>query len=233
MLPLNAYASMVMNDAYGGLKAPMNASVSLEQIKDEFCLLRNRMIQEMALKGVFDPEGHWVPVDELELVWKEAGECAVPFPTWLDTGKKFLYAKIPTLLKATNVHPIRYVGSAFSFRPYKVVRGNEYLYSRYDMMTGKAPTAWITETDELYLLHCPEGRKKAIRLVMLPEDPRELERFGCYGGDDEPFPMPRHMADAIVSKMTNDILRYYRMQQPQPNTGADLVPGAQPEKGAN
>lgn len=212
MRTLNELADIVINSVYGGLKAPANISLSKDQVKDEINLCKNRIISDFLKNKIpFDPEELYVRIP-ISFEEEDMGGG-------IDTDLDYPTATIPPLMYMSGLKTVRRVSYKDSLKPMKVVFGNVYAFSRYDKYTGKVPTAWINGTI-LRVLHPPKNLRKA-DLYAIPSDPRQVYPYNDHD-DNHPFPMSADLADRVTGKLINDYLRYYRMQNPQPNTGADI-----------
>lgn len=224
-ISLNSIADIVINNVYAGLKAPSNYSLSRDQVIDEISLLRNRIANDLALKGGLNTQGLYQTIECLEFTCKDISECCT-----YESGIQVLHAKIPRLLALPNINPVRYVGAIAKglggVRQFKVVTGNSYIYSKYDIVTSAAPTAWFDDNSNLWIINPPTKAMKVGALTALFENPKELDQYACCTIDnDSPYPVPGYMVDMITGKLINDYLRYYRTTNPTPNTIADIATG--------
>jgi hypothetical protein len=212
MRSLNEYVDIIINSVYAGLKAPSNYSLSKDQVKDEFTLMRNRAIAEyLEKKRPFNPEALYQRIP-LTLEMEDLGYG-------IDTDLDYPSAKIPPLLFLHGLKTVRRVSYKDQLQPLKIVFENSHAFSHHDKYTGNKPTVWISNNYARVIN--PPNNLDALDIFAIAEDPRAVYPFNGFT-DDSPYPIPSFLADQISSKMIQDYLRYYVMRNPQPTTGADI-----------
>lgn len=213
---LNAIASIIINSTFSGLKMVTNIPLSVDQVKDEVSLLRASLIKEMIDSGQKNFEGLYVKISCIALTCRDMAECCEE-----PVGSFQLGGKIPKLFDQllTEKTGIKYVGSPDMRHPYRILTGNEYLYYKHSPLIGKKPAAYLDYNLNVWILNPPTEDLELITMVVIPEDPRDLQQYSCCAaGDDDPYPMPSWMTDKITGKLINDYMRYYTMAQTKPNT---------------
>lgn len=218
-LSLEQLAHIVINSVFSGLKGVANISLDEDQVMDEINMGRNRFAPQLLDQNQLDREGLLQSISALVLTKKDIRQVC-PVETSTD---KVLHTRIPKLLYMSGFVPVKYIGHESRQAEFKIFYGNEFMYRNTDKYTAKDPTVWIDGT-HLWLFHPPAFIKKRLSITAAFENPRDLAQYKCCeASDGDPYPMPAALADVVTSKMINDYLRYYRMQNPQPNTGNEFT----------
>lgn len=229
-LSLNAIASQVINSTFSGLKMVTNIPISVDQVKDEISLLRNSLIKEMIDSGQKNFEGLYVKISCIQLTCRDMAECCDE-----PVGSDQLGGKIPKLFDQllTDKTGIRYAGSPDMRHPFRILTGNEYIYHKHSPLVGKSPAVYFDYNHNVWVLNPPTQDLELLTIVVIPEDPRDLQQYSCCAAtDDDPYPMPGWMVDKITGKLINDYMRYYSMSQTKPNTQSptENPPPVQPQQ---
>jgi hypothetical protein len=204
MRSIQAMASEILNDVYGGLNAPATPALSTGQVKDAISVMRNRLIDELSRKGGFRRKGFFVT-------------HFVRFSDGVFHGRKALTATIPPPLQAYGVNAFDYVGLVGYERPYKWATGSPR-HARRHLLTGKIPTIFIDEHGSMTLVSGVDRDVSGeIEVHYIPENPRLLV------DDEDIYPMPGWMQQFVTEKLTNMYLRHYMQKNPRPVTAADIV----------
>jgi hypothetical protein len=208
---LNDIATQIVNAVYAGLKKPSNYSLSIEQVKDEFAQARNRFIETQVMSGVFEAEPFRQTIPKLPVSKKDFS--GIPN---FSTNRQEFHASIPEIMHFPGLRSVGYVAAINKVIPFKIVVGNDIFYVLKDKYTGSRPTAWIQDTN-LWLLNPPIQNIQYVVMRAIFENPRSLNGVaGMKFVDDDPYPVPGSVIDAIRNKMVNDYIRQYRMANVQP-----------------
>ncbi len=209
-LSLNQLADIVINNTEGGLKNLNGESITREQVKDEFVLMRARLIMELYPKGIIDRESLIQETNCIQIEKRDISECPAAKPC---NANKVFFAPIPKLLFLPNFNPVQFIGSAKQDMEYRILTGNEYLYSSFGKYIKNEVTVWIN-IDQLWVLNEPKTVRD-IKARFVLEDPREIKMYACANySDNLPFPSPSFLNDMIIGKMVNDYHRFYSMKNP-------------------
>lgn len=221
-LSLNAIADIIINSVYSGTKGVANISLSKDQVKDEINLARNRMILDLHRKYALETEGLYQDITCLKATKKDIRQ-ACPVDDTAQKEHKVLAVEIPRLLHIPRMNPIKYLGNSNRQVEWKYFWGNDFIYRQYDKYAKNAPVAWVNNTT-IWLINPPDFLKKQITIQAIFENPRDLVEYNCCkASDNDPYPVPPTIVDMITGKLINDYLRYYRMQNPQANTGNEFT----------
>ena len=221
-LSLNAIADIIINSVYSGTKGVANISLSKDQVKDEINLARNRMILDLHRKYALETEGLYQDITCLKATKKDIRQ-ACPVDVTAQDEHKVLAVEIPRLLHIPRMNPVKYLGNSNRQVEWKYFWGNDFIYRKYDKYAKNAPVAWINNTT-IWLINPPDFLKKQITIQAIFENPRDLSAYNCCkASDNDPYPVPPTIVDMITGKLINDYLRYYRMQNPQANTGNEFT----------
>lgn len=219
-LSITAISDIIINSVYSGGKGIANISLSQDQVKDEVNLARNRFILNLNQNYQLNPEGLYQNITCLKATKKDIRQIC-PVDTTTEESNKILCVPIPKLLHIPRMNPIKYLGNVSRQVEWKFFWGNDFFYRRYDKYAKNDPVAWVNGT-EIWLFNVPPFIKKQITLQAIFENPRDLSTYNCCkASDNDPYPVPPTIVDMITGKLINDYLRYYRLQNPQPNTGSE------------
>jgi len=225
-LSLNSIADIIINSVYSGGKGIANISLSKDQVKDEINLARNRFILQLHGQYQLDQEGLFQDITCLKAVKKDIRKVC-PIDLKAEEEHKVLCVTIPKLLHIPRLNPIKYLGNSNRQVEWKYFWGNDFIYRDTDKYAKNSPVAWVNGND-IWLFKPPQFIKKQITIQAIFENPRDLSAFNCCeASDNDPYPVPPTIVDMITGKLINDYLRYYRLQNPQPNTGNEFTDATQ------
>lgn len=223
-LSLEDIAEIIENRVNGGLKGIINNTLSRTQLIAEIELTANRLLYQYALKGIVNLDNLYQDINCLEMECKDISQCCN-----IDSYEKVLMSKepLPKLMSVPNVEKIQFIGSANRGKQFKVSTQqitnefNDYSFSG----RLKFPTVYITNDYFVVLRNPPTENIKYISVSALFENPMEVTKFGCNCSDDRTYQRPSWLIDEVITKMTNDYLRYFRMMaitQPETNEQINL-----------
>ena len=213
-LTLCDYADLIIANVYGGLKGVANFSISKEAVEAEFVLGSRRLIKELQSAQRLDPEEFFQVLPKVKLsLLTELSDVPLPDVPDKKQGKIF-YMDIPELLWSSGVNPVDYIGPFNRFYQYIVKKGNSFIEQRYSKYHAKEPAVWIKGKRAYVMNNLPNVQFLQLRVLL--KDPTDLLKEG------DPFPIPSDAGDILVQKMSEQYIRYYRLQTPQPNTQNDI-----------
>jgi|GEM_PF-4811633 hypothetical protein len=218
-LTLSNYADLVISNVYGGYKGVTNNGLSKDAVMAEFVLGSRRMIKELHAAQRLDPEDFYQTLPKIKLE-KLSDLSEVPIPVNADPKKGIIYwAEIPELIWMPGLDPVDYIGPFNRFYHYVVKKGNTFVNHAYSKFHAKEPAVWV-KGSKVYVMNNLKG-VSILQMRALLKDPTVLL------DDDQAYPIPSEVGDMLVTKMTEQYLRYFRLMNPQPNTQNDITPQTQ------
>lgn len=177
--------------------------VSLKQVSDEVDTLRVRLISEADAKGI------------LARPYFNYTQTITFSATKLDAITRERYIDVPRLFILKNGKPaIAYCGGERGTKHYRVVSGFQREWHTHDRWIGKAPTAIVTETDEVdgFRIRFKNITPNKARIIAIFEDPSDLEPYDYDGWKTSSeggslYPMPSGEIDVIIGKTVESYLR--------------------------
>ena len=209
---LSDYADLIIGNVYAGYKGVGNIALSKEAVMTEVNLTSRRIIAELLSAQRLEKEEFMQEIHTLELEQKEGSPEFFMTP---NRNEKVYHAHIPSLLWMPGLDPVSYIGTKNRFEKYIVATGNRYMFQKYSKYHSKLPIVLIQGND-LFILNNKKGVKQLLVRAMF-ENPLELI------GPEDPYPVPLHVGDMIVTKLSDQFIRHFRMKNPQPNTQNDIM----------
>lgn len=225
-MTLEEMASAIRNHIGDGLKEVDDYDYSIQQIKDEIGLLRNKLIYKLSEAGKLDPN---------QFTQKIEGDSMVialkPFPiTGGHPVKRVPHLEIPRPALTADNSAITYLGPAdmsLDFVKYYDESFNEHKYNR---VIKNRPYCFIDMANkpngkvDAYFFGLDGSLLKNMAVRIIAENPIAiLEEDGVFGEDEE-FPAPGAIQDDIIDTITKRYVYYYKqLNQPnEPNTNTDI-----------
>ena len=208
---LNDIATQIQNAVYGGLKAPKNYSLSLQQIKDEFAQERYRQIVEQHALGQLNPEEFMQNIKKLPVAKRDFADV-----DGQNYSTQEYHAVIPEIVHIEGLKSVSYISTLGKSVPFKVIWGQSIFDVKYDKYSAKAPTIWIQDKN-LWLLNPPVANIQNITFRAILKNPRAINGIaGQKFSDDDPYPCPLDVVTFIRNKMVWDYIKQYRVGNMQP-----------------
>lgn len=219
-------ASAIRNHVGDGLKEVDDYDYSIEQIKDEIGLVRNKLLLKLSETGKLNPDNFTQKIegDSMKIEMK-------PFPiTGGHPVKRVAHVEIPRPAMTADNSAITFLGPAdmsIDFVKYYDSSYNEHSYSR---VIKNRPYCFIDMANksngmvDVYLFGLTGSLLSQLACRVIAEDPIAiLEGDGIFG-DDEEFPAPGAMQDDIIDIISKRYIYYYKQlnQVNEPNTNTDI-----------
>ncbi|MCK5788091.1 MAG: hypothetical protein KAH32_03785 [Chlamydiia bacterium] len=211
-MTLKQMATAVRNHVVDGLKGISNISFSIEQLEDEILLSTQSVMLEYAAKGLIKPEKFAQRIDGIRIDCRDlSNNCEVV------TDSCAPHFEIPAVNLLYD-NPITYLGTINGEVAFKIYLDKTYRYHKYRVATSKKPFAWVSTTPnnkglfDVYLFNM--GKYSELRYVSIDalfDNPTSLVDTPYYEQfSHSDFFAPFVVQDAVITKMTEKYIKYYR-----------------------
>lgn len=223
----NKLASAVYNDIVSGLRGyAANLTLSIEQLEDDIVDERLATIKIYTNKGIINKKEllrqiSCLPVDCKDI--EGCNECAkdVDFQ-----GTPTMHFEIPQLMTDMEDSGIEYIGSADLKNPFLVYTSTKSLkYHKYRRRLKNKPFVFVNTVPnknnmyDCWVYNAPF--LKAITVIAVFRDERQLAQFGCSCEDD--IDNLSFINSEIKDRVTKKKISYYRQLAAGPYTN-DQIP---------
>lgn len=214
-------ASAIRNNVISGLQGyHTNTSFTKEQIMDDIVDMRLSIMDQYAQAGRLPVQDLVLSANCVPIDCKDIEKCSKCSETY--GGTFTAHFEIPQIYFAGGTNTIIYIGSTDKQNPFKVYSSlKASTVQKYKRKKSFKPYIWIDTTPnengmfDGYVFNAP--LLKAISIIAIFKDPRQLEMFGCCDEiNDDNF---SSINMEIKTKLTEHYLRYYRQgaMPPLPN----------------
>lgn len=217
-MDLNSLTSAIYNDIVAGLSGiNANPNISMEQLEDEVIEKREAIIKEWYLKGILKPHDLMLAINCIPVDCADPAKCCT-----MPSGKSELHFEIPILLNDLGRDAIEWVGSIDRKQRYSVYYTPDAIkFHKYKKRGANKPYVYIEKTPNKngmydgWIFNVPFV--KAISVIAVFKDPRQLEQFNCC--DPHDYAEIGSVTDEIKRQLIEQKLKLYRQYaQVLPNT---------------
>ena len=214
-------ASAIRNHVVDGLNGVDVTSFSMVQLEDEILMNAPGIILELSTKGIIDIGRLPQRIDGIKVAEKDlSANCTVEAESCAP------HFEIPNINRAAT-EPILYLGTMDGSLSFKVYYDRDYRFHKYRLATSKKPFAWISSAVnseglyDVFLFNL--GRYSNIQFLsmdILLDNPYDLLNTDYYDQfSAAEFYAPLIVQTAIIDKITQKYIGYYRQlhAQPKPN----------------
>jgi hypothetical protein len=225
-MTLDEMASAIRNHIGDGLKEVDDFDYSIEQIKDEIGVLRNKMIYKLSEAGKLNPHNFTQKIEGDQLVMS-----LKPFPiTGGHPVKRVPHVELPRPAMTADNSSITFFGPADLSLDFVKYYDDSFNAHKYSRIIKNRPYCYIDMANksngkvDAYIFGIEGSLLKNLAARMIVEDPVSLlDSDGIFGDDDE-FPAPQSIQDDIIDTITKRYVYYYKqLNHPnEPNTNTDI-----------
>lgn len=224
-MTLNEIASAIRNHISDGLSgAVANYSYSVEQLKEEIILMRNKLLFERATAGKVNLKQYYQTYPGVILNPEDISASKV-----LTSYKRALGFTSPRIISTINDESeVVLIYTINNERSFKVYRTIEYRDHKYRQKTKRAPFVYLDTTIDAegfvkgWLMNTTQYESiRAITIQAVFSNPMDVPGFN----EDKEFPAPLESQNDIITALTAQYVQYYRQMNiiPRPNTATDTV----------
>lgn len=220
-------ADAIYNDLVSGLRGyHNNVSISIEQLMEEIVQMRLLVIKEYLLKGILPIQDLITSINCISVDCESLDKCTCNADVC--ESEPTAHFEIPQILFDFGVSKaIQYIGSTdkrYSFLVYINSLNKAFKYHKYRKRGKKKPFVFIDTTPnkngflDCYIFGAP--LIKAVSVIGIFKDPRQLEEFQCDCSDDvdsdkvTTMDLNYNFIDTLVQeRLTKQKLYYYKQLQ--------------------
>jgi hypothetical protein len=211
-MTLEEMASAIRSNIGTGLKEVGNYIYSIDQIKDEISNARSSLIYQLSAKGSLNPSYFAQTRTNLELnvgIFPEEGIVESNNPVFI--------TRIPKLAMTKDNSSILYLGPVdMSLNIHTYYSLTDLTSHRYSRVIKYRPYAFIDLAQDsngdvpVYITNIDPVPFKYITVRAIFDDPVRILQEDGYYIDNEEFPAPLAIQDAIIDLLSKKYIQYYK-----------------------
>lgn len=211
-------ASAIYNNIVGGLAGITSTpNLSLLQLQDDVIDERLQIIKEYAAKNLIPRNDLLMSLNCIDVDCKSLDKC----PNNKDYSLPIAHFEMPQIVNDLAQESIEFIGSIDRNIQFKIYTNTAWQYHKNLRRGAEKPFVYIEPTPNVNNMYDAwifnvELLKK-ISVIAIFKDPRQLEQYDCFKGDD--IENYSFISTEIKKRLTEKYLRYYRQlaAQPTPN----------------
>jgi len=211
-MTLEEMASAIRSNVGTGLKETGNYVYSIDQIKDEISNTRSSMILQLSQQGTINPSYFAQKRENLEL---KAG--IFPEEGLIESNNPVFITRIPKLAMTRNNSSVLYLGPMdMSLNIHTYFTLTDLQSHRYTRVIKNRPYSFIDLAQDIngdvpvYMTNLGPAPFKYITVRAIFDDPVRILQEDGYYIDDEEFPAPLAIQEAIIDQISKKYVDYYK-----------------------